>query len=431
MAWFNHSVEQQTGLQVCLTLTLFSLLSALCVSRWPYWWLALLLLVSMVILSRWLWRSRRLQLSAFRRASIQLDAIQQQDYSLYAKSAYDAGCAAEFQVQLQLLAHQLQQRKSFFDEQQFLLYRLIDQLNTPILVLNHKQQLSYANNDFQQLFGQPWQSLRLCSAASLSLEQAPDWQFVDPSRRQQWQIRHSRFFEQGDRYQLLVFIDIQQALRENQRHAWQQLIRVLSHEIRNSLTPVQSLAEFVHAKLPSSRERDALAVIQERSQHLQAFVERYAQLSQPLSVNWQSIELPSLGHSLQRLFPDAQLQLNLPPVNLVTDPTLLQQLLINLLKNAIEAESPVGTMMLAAELAPAGVRLQLLDQGHGLHNTTDVFVPFYTTKANGQGIGLSLCRQIADCLGAQLTLHNRTDGVQGCSAVLVLPWHQTSSSIPE
>lgn len=431
MAWFNHTIERQTGLQVCLTITSFTMLSVLCVHLWPHWWLALLLLVSMLMLSRWLWRSRRLQLCAFRRASIQLDAIQQQDYSLQAKPAYTAGCVAEFQLQLQELAYQLQQRKSFFDEQQFLLYRLIDQLNTPILVLNHKQQLSYANDDFQYLFGQPWQSLRLCSAASLSLEQAPDWQFVDPTRRQQWQIRHSRFFEQGDRYQLLVFIDIQQALRETQRHAWQQLIRVLSHEIRNSLTPVQSLAEFVHAKLPPSRERDALAVIQERSQHLQAFVERYAQLSQPLSVNWQSMELPSLGHSLQRLFPNAQLQLHLPAVSLVTDPTLLQQLLINLLKNAIEAQSPAGTIELEATLAAEAVRLELLDQGHGLLNTSDVFVPFYTTKVNGQGIGLSLCRQIADCLGGQLTLQNRVDGLQGCRAVLVLPWQRTTSPIPE
>ncbi len=261
MAWFNQSLERQTTLQSGVTLLLLWLLAGSISWLWPLWWVWLTALVLSWLGSRLVLQNRRQLLSAFRRASVQLDALQLQDYSLQAKPAYQRGVVAEFQQQLQQLANQLQQRKSFFDEQQFLLYRLIDQLNTPILVLNHKLQLSYANDQFQQLFGQPWQSLKHSSAASLGLEAVPHWQFIEPERRQQWQIRHSRFVDQGVRYQLLVFIDIELALRENQLQAWQQLIRVLSHEIRNSLTPVQSLAEYLLQKATPGREQDALSLI--------------------------------------------------------------------------------------------------------------------------------------------------------------------------
>ncbi len=159
MVWFNQSLERQSAVQCSLTLLFAIATAALVCLRWPLWWVCLLAAVSCWLIGRAVLKNRQQILSAFRRASVQLDALQLQDYSLQAKPAYTEGIAVEFQQQLQQLAGQLQQRKSFFDEQQFLLYRLIDQLNTPILVLNHKAQLSYANEQFQLLFGQPWQSL--------------------------------------------------------------------------------------------------------------------------------------------------------------------------------------------------------------------------------------------------------------------------------
>lgn len=426
MVWFNQSLERQSAIQSSLTILLAIAAAALVCWRWPLWWVAVLAGVCCWLIGRSALQSRQRLLSAFRRASVQLDALQLQDYSLQAKPAYSHGIAAEFQHQLQQLAGQLQQRKSFFDEQQFLLYRLIDQLNTPILVLNHKAQLSYANDQFEQLFGQPWQSLKHCSAASLGLEATPQWQFGAADRRQQWQIRHSRFVDQGERYQLLVFIDIELALRENQLQAWQQLIRVLSHEIHNSLTPVQSLAEYLLQKTPPGREQDALQLIYERSRHLQDFVGRYAQLSKPLCVELQSVDANALGQSLQLLFPEAGLKLSVPPLCFQSDPTLLQQLLINLLKNAIEAGSPTGTLELKISQHTNQLCVQLLDQGHGVLNAANLFVPFYTTKPQGQGIGLALCRQIARTLGGELTLSNRSDGLLGACAELLLPWQQPS-----
>lgn len=421
MRWYSDSLERQTALLTGVLLLLGTALALLCSWLWPNWWVWLIAASLVSGLYRWQSHSRRRLLSAFQRASVQLDALQLQDYSLQAKPAYPTGIAATFQAQLQQLANLLQQRKSYFDEQQFLLYRLIDQLNTPILVLNHKQQLSYANNEFQLLFGQPWQSLRHTSAGSLGLVATPHWHFADTDKARQWQIRQSRFLDQGERHQLLVFIDIQAALRENQLQAWQQLIRVLSHEIRNSLTPVQSLSEYLLSKLPAGREQDAVQLIHERSQHLQDFVSRYAALNRELSVSVQTIQSDQLLHNLQLMYPAAGLSGSGPALSFQTDPVLLQQVLINLLKNALEAGSPAGTVILQFSLTPDAIGIALFDQGQGIHNQQDLFVPFYSTKPQGQGIGLALCRQIIGRLGGTLELQQRSDGIAGTVAQIRLP----------
>lgn len=421
MAWNSDSIEVQSRKQSLLIALLSLLLTLLSCWLWPYWWVWLSACCVFVSINRWQHFSRQQTIAAFRRTSVQLEAMQNQDYSLQAKAVFRTGIAAQLQQQLQQLSQQLQQRKSYFDEQQFLLYRLIDQLNTPILVFDHKQQLSYANNEFSQLFGRPWQSMRHATAESLGLSALPHWNFVNKEKAKQWQIRQSRFLDQGQRHQLLVFINIQAALRETQLQAWQQLIRVLSHEIRNSLTPVLSLSEHLQQKLPPGRDQDALALIRERSQHLQDFVSRYAELNKELRIQHQQINAGQLFHSLQLLFQQCQLQACGTELVFKSDRMLLQQVLINLIKNAIEAGSPAGTVQLNFIQKNHNLEIQLLDQGSGLSNQQDLFVPFYSTKPQGQGIGLALCRQIIEQLGGELNLTNRTDGITGSCATLSLP----------
>lgn len=421
MVWNSDSIEAQSRAQSVLIVLLSLVLAATVCWLWPHWWVWLSSCCAFILITRWQHFTRQQTIAAFRRTSVQLEAMQNQDYSLQAKAVFRTGIAAQLQHQLQQLSEQLQQRKSYFDEQQFLLYRLIDQLNTPILVFDHKQQLSYANNEFSQLFSRPWQSMRHASAESLGLSASPHWNFVNKEKAKQWQIRQSRFLDQGQSHQLLVFINIQAALRETQLQAWQQLIRVLSHEIHNSLTPVQSLSEYLQHKLPPGREQEALALIRERSQHLQDFVSRYAELNKELRIQHQQINSGQLFHSLQLLFQQHQLQASGTDLVFKSDLMLLQQVLINLIKNAIEAKSPVGTVQLHFTLQNHNLEIQLLDQGSGLSNQQDLFVPFYSTKPQGQGIGLALCRQIIEQLGGELNLNNRADGVKGACATLLLP----------
>jgi signal transduction histidine kinase len=196
---------------------------------------------------------------------------------------------------------------------------------------------------------------------------------------------------------------------------------VLSHEIRNSLTPVLSLSEHLQQKLPLGRDRDALGLIHERSQHLQDFVSRYSELNKPLWIQHQQLNASRLVTALQLLFKEQQIKASGEDCQFCSDAMLLQQVLINLIKNAIEAGSPIGTVHLSFRLQNHNLAIQLLDQGCGLSNQQDLFVPFYSTKPQGQGIGLALCRQIIEQLGGELTLLNRTDGVTGSCATLYLP----------
>lgn len=426
MAWPTNSLESffKLGFALCL------LLQVGCLSLlWPHmpWWKLSLLGMGTIGLTSWLfYELAQRVLTSFRRASVQLEALQNQDYNLLAKSTFTAGKVAEFHQQLNALGESLQDYKSHYDQQSFLLYRLIDQLNTPILVFDHRLQLSYANNAFADLFGCPWQSLRNASSSLLGLQAMPDWQFSDSAKAQQWQIRQSHFLDQGQDYQLLIFINIQAALRESQLQAWQKLIRVLSHEIRNSLTPVAALTQNLQAKAASEREQQALALIEERCKHLQDFVSRYAELHKPLQVQSQWIDAAQLFDRLAGLFSTAQLTAKGLPFRLWTDAVLLQQVLINLIKNAEEAGSPCGSIEIVFSASASRQEIRVLDKGQGIANPDNLFVPFYSTKSQGQGIGLSLSRHIVEQMGGQLSLGNNPD--KGACALITLPRPEEAAS---
>lgn len=417
MIWRINSLEAQLKLafSACLLLQLACCIFLLFVL--PQW--QVLLVALFLSLFNWLLFRRiyRAIFSAFRRASVQLEALQNQDYSLHARPVVAQGKVAEFHQQVNALGDSLQQHKTHYDQQLFLLYRLIDQLNTPILVFDHRLQLSYANTAFADLFGSPWQTMRHASPSLLGLIAEPEWQFKELTKAQQWQIRHSRFLDQGQSYQLLVFINIQSVLRENQLQAWQKLIRILSHEIRNSLTPVAVLTQSLQGKVTGEREQQALELIGERCQHLQDFVSRYAELHKPLHVHHQWLSADALFQRVAALFPDAQLRAKGLQTELWADSVLLQQVLINLIKNAIEAGSPVGTIEMIFAARDQGSEIRIVDAGQGIANPDNLFVPFYSTKNQGQGIGLSLSRHIIDQMGGHLTLSNNPNQQGACALI--------------
>ncbi len=387
----------------------------------PWWQVALIGTVSLLITSAIFIGLYSKIFTIFQRIGTQLDALQHQDFSILAKPVFHAGIVAEFQQQFNALRESLQIHKSHYNQQLFVLYQMIDHLNTPILVFDHKQRLNYANSAFAQLFGRPWQTLRHAKPDLLGLIMKSEWQFSDALKQQEWQIRTSRFVDQGQENQLLIFINIKSALRNQEQEAWQKLIRVLSHEIRNSLTPVAALAQSLQQKVTQAREKEALSVIEERCQHLRDFVARYAQFQQPIHIEHQLVNVQSLIEKTQGLFPQQRLTPSGQDIVLQTDPVLLQQVLINLLKNAEEAGSPPETVELTTQLIREHSReyceIKILDQGQGITNEDNLFVPFYTTKSQGQGIGLNLCRHIVEQLGGQLSLSNRSDRCGACAQV--------------
>jgi signal transduction histidine kinase len=182
---------------------------------------------------------------------------------------------------------------------------------------------------------------------------------------------------------------------------------------------VSSLAESLASKFVSDREKQALAVISERCHHLQDFVNRYSSLSQTLNLDLQQINTGMLEERLRGLFS----QKNLMFVNksrwLWADSTFIEQVFINLLKNAFEAQSTQVKIEMT-EKAQQSV-IKIIDDGHGFANTDNLFVPLFTTKQQGQGIGLTFCRNIIEQHGGSIEIKNNLAPQKGMTVTIILP----------
>lgn len=253
-----------------------------------------------------------------------------------------------------------------------------------------------------------------------------------------WEARTRPFRQGGRPHRVLVLSDLRRALREEEREAWRKLVRVLSHEINNSLTPIQSIAGSLRALLERSappgapgdggaelREdlRAGLATIGGRAESVARFMAAYARLARLPAPRLAPIDVGTLVRRTCAL--EARCAVEVvpgPPVELQGDADQLEQLLINLVQNAVEASLPAGGPVQAtwALVEEGALELRVLDRGPGPPPSKNLFVPFFTTKPGGSGIGLVLSRQIAEAHGGMLTLRERADG-RGCEAALRLP----------
>lgn len=319
-----------------------------------------------------------------------------------------------------------------------LLRRVIEEIDVAIFAFDAGGTLRLVNRTGERLLGHPAERLLGRDAASLGLAECLDGA---PSRTLErvfpgvsgarWEVRRSSFRQEGRPHDLLVLADLSRALREEERQVWQRLVRVLSHEINNSLAPITSLAGTLAQLLdrrprPDDWEEDlrsGLGVIRTRSDALVRFMSSYARLAR--------LPAPTLGRvavaewvgrtaSLERRLPvriaDG------PDVAVLADSDQLEQLLINLVTNAVEATQASGGsgVEIRWELRDGTLVVVVLDEGPGLGSTSNLFVPFFTTKPKGSGIGLVFSRQVAEAHGGTLTLENRTDRT-GCAATLTLP----------
>ncbi|KZN32597.1 hypothetical protein N480_25445 [Pseudoalteromonas luteoviolacea S2607] len=355
--------------------------------------------------------------SSFNRALLHVDAVRMEDYKQYAKPTFPLGVVGKFHQQLREFSEDLASKKQRYDQHAFLVYRLIDQLDTPVLVFNHKNQLTYANGAFNELYdGQSWQRYKYASPQLLGLIGSDTgWELQQDER--QWQISQSSFIDANVTHQLLVFTDIKAAIRSSQINAWKQIISVMGHEIRNSLTPVSTIAENLGERANSERDKQALALISDRCLHLQDFINRYASLSKQNSLNYQSISANLLAERFQQLFPNIGLKTTVTTQWVWADQALLEQVLINLIKNAHEADADLIT--LGIDKKGDKTVLRVTDTGHGFTNIDNLFVPLFTTKNDGQGIGLSFCRNIIEQHQGSISLVNNE--VRGVTVTIALP----------
>jgi two-component system nitrogen regulation sensor histidine kinase NtrY len=419
MNWIANSLERYLiGSLVVVMILIIGLWGVILgYAQFPPWDISVILGLSTAVISVVMVKFYHKIMATYDRGLLHIESMRVEDYNQYARASFSHGQVALFHQQLKELSIHLSNQKSRYDQHAFLVYQLIDQLNTPILVFNQKNQLSYGNGAFTRLYDQPWQMFRHASPKLLGLErQNHHWKFKDKTST--WQISQSEFIDDGETHQLLVFTNIELAMRASQQTAWHQIIRVMGHEIRNSLTPVSSLAEGLAVRAQNDRDKNALALISERCHHLQDFVSRYASLSQQFNLNPTQVNVTSLCERLSGLFNSNILTYQQSTDWIWADHPFLEQVLINLMKNSLEANAT--SLVLSITEKHQKTQIKITDNGHGFANLDNLFVPLFTTKTQGQGIGLSFCRNIIEQHNGTIKLENRKDA-QGVLIEICLP----------
>jgi nitrogen fixation/metabolism regulation signal transduction histidine kinase len=368
-----------------------------------------------------------------------LEALAQGDYSFRAVARGRNSALAALVETINSLAQTLQTQKLRSEESLLLLNKVVDQIDVAIIAWDRHEAIRLINPAARDLLGAPEEAratLALFSAMSTGATEVRSLDFGH--RRGRFRVHLEEFIAEGSRHRLLFMTDVSNILRREEKKAWLNLIRVLSHEINNSLAPLASLSDSLKRQV-LKREQDAalaeeltegMGIISKRAEALAGFVQSYHRISKLPEPQKSPVELKPLLDRLVRLFPEASLRLEGPALQLQVDEAQLEQALINLLKNAIEANQSVE----GAERDAVVVRwieehgkalIHILDRGRGVADPENLFTPFYTTKAGGSGVGLVLSRQIIEAHDGQLLLANREDG-PGCIVTLELPLEQTS-----
>ncbi len=387
-------------------------------------------------------------------------ALREEDYSFRARGARSNDSFGDLAIEINALADMHQSQRLGSLEAAALFRRVIADLDVPVLALDQANRLRLVNPAAERLFHINASRDMGRAAADLNLERLTaagesgeavihidDKLAHAPSR---WMVHASQFRQRGVPHTLFLLSDVSTALREEERVAWQRLIRVLGHEISNSLAPIKSIAGSLRSRLPREMNGSlpdferGLEVIEGRAESLNRFVQAYRQLAQlPRPVLRRVSVRPLLERAIsleQRLPVELKRILD---AEIFADPDQLEQLLINLVRNAVEAafsarEASIEQTIAAkatpsfgqVALAPAVsieatphdgfLSIVIADNGPGLTNPGNLFVPFYTTKKSGSGVGLVLARQIAEAHSGTLELRNRADA-PGCEAVVRIP----------
>ncbi len=384
-----------------------------------------LYLVAMLVLLPYLFRVYKRIVHPMNNLANVIEAIRLEDYGLSPKVTFKEGVMAQLLGETSALVDVLQKRKERYNQQVYLIYRLIEQLELPVLVFDEDLRLVHGNAAFDKWYGQPWKTVRGLSSKRIGLVASGknSWQFVNPDAHKGWQIKSSRFENEKDSHQLLILNNINSEVRQVQQDAWMQIIRVLTHEIRNSLTPICSMTDLM-LDMPTLSEdlKTPLQVIESRSNNLLQFVERYADTARPVQVNKKQLDMDVVLSKIRPLFPENSIKVVGKALQVLADPVLLEQVLINLIRNALEAQASNGNeqpIQVQWQDTNGDTTLYIKDRGRGIANPDNLFVPFYTTKEGGQGIGLALCRKIIEQHNGNLHLSNRNKG--GAVAKIVLP----------
>jgi two-component system nitrogen regulation sensor histidine kinase NtrY len=373
-----------------------------------------------------------------------LAAMREEDFSVRARGARKDSPMGEVMQEVNSLSETLREQRLGALEASALLRTVMEEIDVAIFTFDNENKLRLVNRAGERLLARPVERLLGFTATELglgtSLEGEPvrTMELTFPGGSGRWGMRRGLFRQAGLPHHLVVLSDLSRALRDEERQAWQRLIRVLGHELNNSLAPIQSVAQSLESGVNSLRNEGDLqpetqrallddiqqgfGIIRSRTESLARFMAAYSRLARlpnpklaPLSVKDWITRVAMLETRVKVKVQEG------PELTISGDADQLEQLLINLLHNAADAVLECGTQASVGwSSQDSQLEVWVTDDGPGIQNTANVFVPFFTTKPGGTGIGLALSRQIAEAHGGTLTLENRR-GTRGCEARLRLP----------
>jgi nitrogen fixation/metabolism regulation signal transduction histidine kinase len=365
-----------------------------------------------------------------------LGALREGDFSIRGRSPRPDDALGDVMREVNTLGSTLREQRLGAMEATTLLRTVMSEISVAIFAFDEHHRVRLVNRAAERLMAALPEGLLGQTAEALNLDtclagpEQTTLQGSFPGGAGRFGVRRTRVRERGLPLELVVISDLTQALSEQELQAWQRLVRVLGHELNNSLTPIKSIAgslESIIARenLPDDWRDDmrrGLHVITARSESLSRFIGAYARLAKLPRPQLQPL---SVGEAVQRAASlETRLAITIEPGPAVTvpgDPDQLEQVLINVMRNAADASLAAnGHVWAGWRRDGTMLEIWVKDEGAGLSSTANLFVPFFTTKPGGSGIGLFLSRQIAESHGGALALENRSDA-PGCVARLRLP----------
>jgi len=374
---------------------------------------------------------------ALRTLSGQLSSLREQDYSSRLdESKWESGALGEAFHEVNILRDTLKRERTGAVEANALLEKVMANIDVAVFAFDSGHRLRLANLRGQRLLGFSEDRLLGRPANSFGLE--PCLEGTVPriarlsfgGRQGRWEVRRAPFREEGQPLELLVLSDLTAPLRREELEAWRRLVQVLRHEISNSLAPIQSFSQSLlwlirQDPRPEDWEDDCiegLGVIVERSVALTKMLASYKGLT---GLPTPQLVETNVSQWVQRVVAlETRLSVSVeagPDITVLADPGQLDQLLLNLVKNAADASlTTQGRVVTGWAVEDGTLTVWVDDEGEGLAQTDNLFVPFFTTKTDGSGIGLALSLQIAEAHGGVLSLVNH-ENKSGCRARIDLP----------
>jgi nitrogen fixation/metabolism regulation signal transduction histidine kinase len=401
----------------------------------PWRFLIAVVAVSLPLLGGALFLRARL-IYRLRTATNLATALRQGDLSFRARRTQRDGGYGSMICELNSLADALREQRLGDMEAVALLRNVLGEIDVAVLAFDAENRLRMLNGAAERLLGMTAdvamgrEAEVLGLADTLTGEPERTLSLDLPGADGRWELRRGGYRHLGLPRRLVILSNVSRALRAEELAAWKRLIRVMSHELNNSLAPIRSLAGSLDRLMgispPPEGWRDdlrtGLGVIASRAEALNRFVGAYATLAKLPAPRLVDVKVEPLVSRVAEL--EARLAVAVgegPDVTVRADRDQLEQLLINVVKNGVDASLETGgAVEISWRVEDGRLLIDVLDGGSGLSETANLFVPFYSTRPEGTGIGLVLCRQIAEAHGGSITLENRTDA-GGCVARILLP----------